>query len=56
MDGAERGHQLEIDLEVGRIHNLTTGEVYQAEAYPPFMMEIIDAGGLVPYTQLGLSA
>jgi 3-isopropylmalate/(R)-2-methylmalate dehydratase small subunit len=50
-DGAERGHQLEIDLETGRVHNLTTGDSYQAEPYPPFMMDIIRAGGLIPYTR-----
>jgi 3-isopropylmalate/(R)-2-methylmalate dehydratase small subunit len=48
---AEKGHQVEIDLERGQIRNLTTGAVYQAEPYPPFMMEIIQAGGLVPYTK-----
>jgi 3-isopropylmalate/(R)-2-methylmalate dehydratase small subunit len=48
---AENGHQLTIDLEGGQVHNLTTGETYQAEPYPPFMMDIIRAGGLVPYTQ-----
>jgi len=48
---AESGHQLAIDLEGGQVHNLTTGQIYQAEPYPPFMMEIINAGGLVPYTR-----
>jgi 3-isopropylmalate/(R)-2-methylmalate dehydratase small subunit len=56
VDGTERGHQLEIDLEMGRIHNLTTGDIYQADPYPPFMMKIIDAGGLVPYTRQGMRA
>ena len=51
VDGAERGHQLEINLETGQVRNLTTGEGYQAEPYPPFMMSIIRAGGLVPYTR-----
>jgi 3-isopropylmalate/(R)-2-methylmalate dehydratase small subunit len=50
-EGIERGHQLDIDLEAGQIKNLTTGAVYQAEPYPPFMMDIINAGGLVPYTR-----
>jgi 3-isopropylmalate/(R)-2-methylmalate dehydratase small subunit len=50
-DGAESGHQLEMDLAAGQVHNLTTGQVYQAEPYPPFMMELMDAGGLVPYTR-----
>lgn len=53
---AESGHQLEIDLESGRIRNLTTGAVYQAEPYPSFMMEILDAGGLVQYTRRRLEA
>jgi 3-isopropylmalate/(R)-2-methylmalate dehydratase small subunit len=47
----EAGQALEIDLEAGRIQNLTTGRIYQAEPYPPFMMSIIRAGGLVPYTR-----
>ncbi|MBC7250945.1 MAG: 3-isopropylmalate dehydratase small subunit [Anaerolineae bacterium] len=51
VEGIESGHRLGIDLEAGRIRNLTTGQVYQAEPYPPFMMAIIEAGGLVPYTR-----
>jgi 3-isopropylmalate/(R)-2-methylmalate dehydratase small subunit len=51
VEGVESGHQLAIDLEAGRIQNLTTGAVYQAEPYPPFMMDIITAGGLVSYTR-----
>jgi 3-isopropylmalate dehydratase small subunit len=49
--GIEAGHQVEIDLETGRIHNRTTGQTYQSEPYPPFMTAIIRAGGLVPYTR-----
>jgi 3-isopropylmalate/(R)-2-methylmalate dehydratase small subunit len=52
----ESGHQLEIDLEAGRVTDLTTGRTFQAEPYPPFMMEIIDAGGLVPYTRTQMEA
>jgi 3-isopropylmalate/(R)-2-methylmalate dehydratase small subunit len=51
VEDAESGHQLEIDLAAGRVRNLTTGRVHQAEPYPPFMMAIISAGGLVPYTR-----
>jgi len=50
VDGTESGHRLETNLETGQIHNLDTGQVYQAEPYPPFMMDIIHAGGLVAYT------
>jgi 3-isopropylmalate/(R)-2-methylmalate dehydratase small subunit len=55
-EGAENGHQLDIDLETGRIQNLTTGAVYEAEPYPQFMMDIISAGGLVSYTRQRLEA
>ncbi|MBU0494454.1 MAG: 3-isopropylmalate dehydratase small subunit [Chloroflexi bacterium] len=51
VEDAESGHQLEIDLETGQIRSLSTGRVHQAEPYPAFMMEIIRAGGLVPYTR-----
>jgi 3-isopropylmalate/(R)-2-methylmalate dehydratase small subunit len=53
---AEAGHRMEVDLERGQIRNLTTGAVHRAEPYPPFMMEIIQAGGLIPYTKRQLDA
>jgi len=46
----EVGNVLEVQIEEGIIRNLTTGDVYRSAAYPKFMLEIIDAGGLVPYT------
>jgi 3-isopropylmalate/(R)-2-methylmalate dehydratase small subunit len=51
VDEVQSGHRLEIDLESGRILNLTTGRTHQAEPYPPFMLAIIEAGGLAPYTR-----
>jgi len=51
VEGAEQGHRLQIELETGQVRNLTTGQVYHAEPYPPFMITIINAGGLVPYTR-----
>ncbi len=51
VEETEMGHQLEIDLEAGRIRNLITGRVYQAEPYPPFMLQILNAGGLIAYTR-----
>ena len=48
---------LEVDTGSGVITNRTTGQRYQATAFPPFMQEIIAAGGLMPYVakQVGLS-
>ncbi len=49
--GAEKGHVLEVEVEAGMIRNLTTKETYRTVPYPGFMLEIIRAGGLIPYTR-----
>jgi 3-isopropylmalate/(R)-2-methylmalate dehydratase small subunit len=51
VEGTDAGQTLEVELETGRIHNLDTGQTFQAEPYPEFMMGIIQAGGLVEYTR-----
>ena len=48
---AETGHKFEISLGTGIIRNVDLDREYQSERYPPFMMEIINAGGLIPYTR-----
>jgi 3-isopropylmalate dehydratase small subunit len=49
------GEELEINLEEGKITNLTTGRVYHAMAFPKFMQELIFAGGLIPYVRSRLN-
>lgn len=49
--GTKAGQTLEVDLSSGTITNLDTGQVFQAGAYPAFLMAIIEAGGLIPYTR-----
>jgi 3-isopropylmalate/(R)-2-methylmalate dehydratase small subunit len=56
VDAIEEGDELEIDLSTGKIRDLTTEEVFVAKPYEPFMMEIINAGGLVAYTKRKLAA
>ena len=41
--------EISVDLESGEIVNHTTGQSFRAEPFPPFMMELIAAGGLVAY-------
>lgn len=53
---AQTGQTMEVDLGSGTIRNLDTGQEFQATPYPPFMLEIIDAGGLVGYTRRKLDA
>lgn len=45
----EEGHQ--ISIESGLIRNLTLGEEYRAAAIPPFMAELLTAGGLINYVR-----
>ena len=47
----EKGDEIEVDLTAGTVTNRRTGKVYRASKYPDFMLGIIDAGGLVPYTR-----
>jgi 3-isopropylmalate/(R)-2-methylmalate dehydratase small subunit len=46
----DAGDQVEIDFDSGLIYNKTKGHTYQGQAFPPFMQELIQAGGLVNYT------
>lgn len=43
------GDRLRVDLASGRIDNLTQGTAYQGEEIPGFLLEMIDAGGLIPH-------
>ena len=45
----QAGDEVEIDFDSGMIHNITKGETYKGQAFPPFMQKIISAGGLVNY-------
>jgi len=45
----EEGDEIEIADDTGLIINLTTAENYQAQPVPPFMQELIQAGGLINY-------
>ena len=47
----QMGDQISVDFETGVIKNITRNEAYQAEPFPPFMQEIIQAGGLVNRTK-----
>ena len=52
----EKGDTLVVELENGRVVNRTRGAEYEAEAYPSFMLGLIRAGGLTPYTKRRLEA
>jgi 3-isopropylmalate/(R)-2-methylmalate dehydratase small subunit len=51
VDGISKGDELEVDGQTGTIKNLTTGQTYQAQSIPPFMQQLIEAGGLMNYVK-----
>ena len=55
-EGIESGHEVEVDLEGGLIHDLTTGKSFQARPIPPFMQAILRDGGLMPHLAKKIAA
>jgi len=51
VDNIKRGDTVEVDLATGTITNLSGGKSFKAKPYPDFMMEIINAGGLIEHTR-----
>lgn len=47
------GDLVEIDFETGVITDLTNSKTFSATPFPPFIQNIINAGGLVSYTKEG---
>lgn len=47
----EEGDEIEINLDNGKIKNITKKQTYNAAAFPEFMRELINAGGLMEYVK-----
>ncbi len=47
VDAIKGGDVVSVDTETGTIVDETTGETFTAQPFPPFIAEIIEAGGLV---------
>ena len=45
--GIDAGDEVAVDYDTGVITNLTKGETYQAEPFPPFIRDMINKGGLM---------
>ncbi|MBI2861316.1 MAG: 3-isopropylmalate dehydratase [Chloroflexi bacterium] len=45
-----QGDELELDMERGVVKNRTTGAELRFAPYPSFILEMLDAGGLYPFT------
>jgi 3-isopropylmalate/(R)-2-methylmalate dehydratase small subunit len=47
--GFKSGDEVKVDLKEGTVRNLKTNKTLKAEPLPPLMLEIVNAGGLLPY-------
>jgi len=47
--GIDEGDVVEIDAASGAITNRSKQQVYQSKPIPPFMRELVEAGGLMAY-------
>ena len=45
--GIQAGDEVAVDYDTGVITNITRGETYQAEPFPPFIKDMIAKGGLM---------
>lgn len=46
-NGIDAGDEVEVNFDTGVITDVTKGESWQAAAFPPFIQNIIKAGGLL---------
>jgi 3-isopropylmalate dehydratase small subunit len=49
VDGIEAGDRLSVDMEKGVLRNETKGTEFRFAPIPPFMQELVAAGGLLNY-------
>ena len=51
VDAIKQGDVVDVDADAGVITNTTTGEIFKAQPFPPFIREIIEEGGLINRTK-----
>jgi 3-isopropylmalate/(R)-2-methylmalate dehydratase small subunit len=51
-DELQEGDEIIIDPENGEITDITTSKKYTFNPIPPFMQELVEAGGLIEYAKL----
>lgn len=55
VDAISNGDVVSVDADAGIITNETTGQSFRAQPFPPFLQEIIQAGGLINRTKAKLA-
>ena len=52
---AHSGDEIEIDVDAGWIKNITRNQIYKVKRFPPFMQELVKAGGLMNWVKKNIS-
>ena len=47
------GDQVRVDIKAGTVENLTTGKSAQGKPASPFLLQMLEAGGLIPFLKTG---
>jgi len=51
VDKINEGDLIEIDLSTGAINNITQNQNYKTQAFPEFLQEIVESGGLINWVK-----
>jgi 3-isopropylmalate/(R)-2-methylmalate dehydratase small subunit len=51
VDATESGDTVEVDIEAGVVRNITKNRTFAVEPLPDFVMDIVRAGGLIPWVR-----
>lgn len=46
-ENVDEGDELEVDFENGEVKNVTTGETFEFDPLPDFLLQVLEDGGLV---------
>jgi 3-isopropylmalate/(R)-2-methylmalate dehydratase small subunit len=50
------GDRIRVDIRAGTLENLTSGKTLECKAPSPFLLEMLEAGGLIPLLKSGSAA
>jgi len=53
VDKINPGDFIQIDLSSGMIKNITRNQDYKTPAFPEFLQQIVESGGLIPWIKRG---
>lgn len=56
LDAVNQGDELEVDLEKGRLTNISSGVELKFEPMPAFIIRKLEAGGMVPLLKMEVDA